>query len=622
MPGPEHLAAAGQLVEVGRLVVDDPAAQDQRLQGGGGYGAAGELVDHGQHAVEAARPSSGSAARGGRHLLPGEEEPPEGLGLDRLDLLAEPGQGPAPQSPEHLGVAPLVARTGRAELAVEDASLPGQPLQRVPDDCGPEAEAGGDLVGGERTMRAGEARHEVGERVLDGVGERVGGAGRHRDAESVAQAADVLDGRPPLPARHPHLDDAAAPGECLEPALHVGAGHASVAHLVGAEGSEETQQVGQPFGVAGMPVGGQPLELALDLGEHLGVEQLAQLGAAEQLGEQPLVEREGGGPTLGDGRVALVDELGDVPEEQGAGVRRRLLGVDVDHRDLAAVDAAHQGDEGRQVVDVLEALADRFQDDREGGVLGGDLEQLGGALALLPERAAASRVAAGQEQGPGGALAEAGREERGPADLVGDHRLDLVGLEDDDLPGGRLGVGLGDAHHDAVVGGHRLGVDAVALAQPGVDGQRPGGVHGCAVGGVHHQPPVAELVAEPLDEDGGVAGHDLGRRHLLAHVAHQVGGRVVVQAAVAGPRLGGRRRQRRELTGEGADGLAELGGPAERVALPERQPPGNARRGSDQDPVVGDVLDPPAGGAEREDVTDPRLVDHLLVELADPPPRP
>ena len=63
---------------------------------------------------------------------------------------------------------------------------------------------------------------------------------------------------------------------------------------------------------------------------------------------------------------------------------------------------------------------------------------------------------------------------------------------------------------------------------------------------------------------------------------------------------------------------AELGGAAEGVALPERQPAGDAGRRGDQHPVVGDVLDPPAGGAEREDVADPGLVDHLLVELADP----
>ena len=33
---------------------------------------------------------------------------------------------------------------------------------------------------------------------------------------------------------------------------------------------------------------------------------------------------------------------------------------------------------------------------------------------------------------------------------------------------------------------------------------------------------------------------------------------------------------------------------------------------------MGDVLDPPAGRAEGEDVADAGLVDHLLVELADP----
>jgi hypothetical protein len=54
------------------------------------------------------------------------------------------------------------------------------------------------------------------------------------------------------------------------------------------------------------------------------------------------------------------------------------------------------------------------------------------------------------------------------------------------------------------------------------------------------------------------------------------------------------------------------------VTLPERKPTGLSRRGRDEHPVVGDVLDPPGRCAEREDVTDPGLIDHLLVELADP----
>ena len=63
---------------------------------------------------------------------------------------------------------------------------------------------------------------------------------------------------------------------------------------------------------------------------------------------------------------------------------------------------------------------------------------------------------------------------------------------------------------------------------------------------------------------------------------------------------------------------AEFGGPAETVAVPERQPARLSVGGADQHPVERDLLDPPAGGAEREDVADPRFVDHLLVEFADP----
>ncbi len=145
-----------------------------------------------------------------------------------------------------------------------------------------------------------------------------------------------------------------------------------------------------------------------------------------------------------------------------------------------------------------------------------------------------------------------------------------------------------------------------------------GRVDGRAVGGVHDQPPVAELVAEPLDQQGLVAGQHLGGLELLVEVGDQVAGGVGVEPLRHGPLLGLLLRHRRQLAGEGADRLAELGRAAEGVALPERQPAGDAGRRRDQDPVVGDVLDPPAGRAEREHVADPGLVDHLLVELADP----
>ena len=293
------------------------------------------------------------------------------------------------------------------------------------------------------------------------------------------------------------------------------------------------------------------------------------------------------------------------------------MGVDVVDADLASLHPAHQPDQRRQVVDVLQALADGLEHDRERRVLRRDLEQGGAALALLPQRRTTTGVAARQQERPRGALAEAGGEQRRAADLLGDQVVDLVGLEGDHLAGGWLGVGVGDPDHDAVVGGDRLAVDAVALAQPGVDRQRPGGVHGRAVGGVDDEPPVTELVAEPLDHQGAVARQHAGGLDLLVDVADQVAGGPGVEPALLGDRHGALARRRPELAGEGADRLAELGRPAEGVALPERQPPGYAGSGRDQHPVVGDVLDPPAGRAEREHVADARLVDHLLVELAD-----
>ena len=285
---------------------------------------------------------------------------------------------------------------------------------------------------------------------------------------------------------------------------------------------------------------------------------------------------------------------------------------------LAPLDPGMQGGEGGQVVDVVEAFADRLEQDRERRIAGSHLEQLGRALPLLPQGSTTSGVAAGQEQRAGGALAEPGGEQGRPADLAGHQLLDLLGLEDHQIGAGWLGVGVGHPDHDAVVTCGRLAVDVVPLPQPGVDRQRPRCVHRRAVGGVEHQSPVAELIAATLDQEGGVARQHAGRLGLLPQVADQVAGCVVVETVLArdlaGPRVG----QHRELAGERTDRCSQLGRTTQRVALPERQPPRDAGRRCDQHPVVGDVLDPPTGGTEGEHVTDSALVDHLLVQLAHP----
>jgi hypothetical protein len=134
---------------------------------------------------------------------------------------------------------------------------------------------------------------------------------------------------------------------------------------------------------------------------------------------------------------------------------------------------------------------------------------------------------------------------------------------------------------------------------------------------VHHQPPVAQLVAEALDQEGAVVGQVPRRSLLLGEVCLQVRRAPLVEPRRAGPLQPGLRRRGADLAQEGAQGPAELQRAARGVAVPERHLARLARRGGDEDAVVRDVLDPPGRGTEQEDVADAGLVDHLLVELAD-----
>src|SRR6185436_3536648 len=126
--------------------------------------------------------------------------------------------------------------------------------------------------------------------------------------------------------------------------------------------------------------------------------------------------------------------------------------------------------------------------------------------------------------------------------------------------------------------------------------------------------PVTDLVAEALDDDRLVGGDDTGRRLLLAQVGDEVLGGAAVEVVLPGQLLG---VPRDRLAGEGANRPAQLGWAADPVALPERDGAGDAGRGGDDDAVAGDVLDPPGRRAEQEGLARPRLIDHLLVELAD-----
>ena len=135
---------------------------------------------------------------------------------------------------------------------------------------------------------------------------------------------------------------------------------------------------------------------------------------------------------------------------------------------------------------------------------------------------------------------------------------------------------------------------------------------------VQDHPPVAQFVAEPLYQQRGVGGDRVGGRSLVVQQLPQVFCRIGIETQSRTTPVECVAVQAGQLAGERAERRTELGGPSDIVAAPERQPGRLARRGDHQHPVMGDLGDPPAGGAQRDDITRTRLVDHFLVEFAYP----
>ena len=60
----------------------------------------------------------------------------------------------------------------------------------------------------------------------------------------------------------------------------------------------------------------QPLEVAFDAVNGLGVEEIPELRLPEEIGEERTIERQGGGSSLRDRRVVVVHERRDEVERE------------------------------------------------------------------------------------------------------------------------------------------------------------------------------------------------------------------------------------------------------------------------------------------------------------------
>ena len=95
-------------------------------------------------------------------------------------------------------------------------------------------------------------------------------------------------------------------------------------------------------GVARLVSLAEALQLLFGLFDGVGVEQLAQVGVAQEFAELVLIDGERLGAAFGERSVAVVDEVGDVAEEQRRGEGRRRARVDGVDAELRLLDAAQR----------------------------------------------------------------------------------------------------------------------------------------------------------------------------------------------------------------------------------------------------------------------------------------
>src|SRR5690606_10774948 len=153
MTGPEHFTAGGEFIEPRRGVAHQPGWENKPLECASGYGAAAELLDHSEYALGAGKRAA--------DVLPGRQEPAECDRIDRLGLLSQRGEGPAPQQPEDLGITPFAPGPPRRELTVDDPAGGREPAQRVGHDRDAQPQPPGHIGCPEWCVGAGKARDEV-----------------------------------------------------------------------------------------------------------------------------------------------------------------------------------------------------------------------------------------------------------------------------------------------------------------------------------------------------------------------------------------------------------------------------------------------------------------------------
>ena len=278
---PDDRPGGGEHVEHLDAEVRNPPGQDAVEERRPGERKSLELR---QSLLEAGERGPVPRPGGGVDALPLGEELTEDEGLDGGNLLAELRERAPLQSPEHGRIAPLGLVSVGADLSTHDLAARLERAQHGLDLGRRHAETTRRVVGEEGAVGAREAPDEPGEGVVHGLEDAVGEPGRRHDAESVAVSSRVGDGDVAMLAGDADPGDAALRVQPFEPRSH-GLGR-PLGELVLAEIADAAEEVLELVGAPRAIAVGAAGELLFQLGEDLGVDQVAELRLPEELAEQ------------------------------------------------------------------------------------------------------------------------------------------------------------------------------------------------------------------------------------------------------------------------------------------------------------------------------------------------
>ena len=178
-----------------------------------------------------------------------------------------------------------------------------------------------------------ETAREILRRVRHRRQQRIGKSNGQRDAKRVTIPAAVLHRKHSRFGTDVHRNRAPGLQQLVGRLARVDA--TSRGNLREGQVAEPQQQVVHAVGRPRVVFRIEVLPLPFDFLDGIRVEQFAQLGFTEQLPKLGLVDRQGLRAPLRKRRIAVVDVVGDVAEQQCRGERRRCRRIDSGDRGRA-----------------------------------------------------------------------------------------------------------------------------------------------------------------------------------------------------------------------------------------------------------------------------------------------